>query len=77
MYMCQPPCLSLNLNLTGFLLHVYCTTGMYSDGAVLSGQELFLCEEKALRDLCAFLVLPCPCHSSAVSWQLDAVQQVI
>ena len=54
-----------------------CTAGMYSDGAVLPGQELFLCEEKALRDLCASLVLPCPCHSSAVAWQLEAVQQVI
>ena len=33
-----------------------CTIWMYSDGAVLLGQELFLCEEKALCDLCASLV---------------------
>ena len=49
--------------------------GVYTEDAQPSGQCLFICERKALHDLCIGLTETCSCLGYA-SWRLESFIQV-
>ena len=63
------------ININYYFTCIYMHAGVYTEDAQPSDQCLFICERKALHDLCIGLTETCSCLGYA-SWRLESFIQV-